>query len=399
MAARGAITLFRIRGIRIGVDYSWFFVLFLVIFWLSGFYKDVLGPGNDTNGYLLAVISAFGFFSSILLHELGHAFVAMRHGIGISDITLWMFGGVARMTRDTDSAGTEFKVAVAGPLVTAAIAAACIGVGVAIAGGHEFAKAMVVNNNADTSGVLAVLAWLGSINVLVLAFNLIPAFPLDGGRIARAIAWRVTGDRSRATRAAATLGSWFSYLFIGFGLWLLVTGDAFGGIWLALIGWVLGQSARGAIVQTEFSTRIQGIRVADVMDADPVTIPDDTSVEAALDEYFLRYRWPWFFVVDAAERFRGLLAREAADAVPEVSRASSRVSDVLETESEESMQVDIEAPLESLLANENLQRVGALAAVDAEGRLRGVITAEQVGRALRSALAGPATEAPSPPGI
>jgi Zn-dependent protease len=386
MPARGAITLFRVRGIRIGVDYSWFFVLFLSIFWLSGLYKDILPESQSSDAYVLAVISAFGFFGSILLHELGHALVAIRRGIGITDITLWLFGGVARMTRDSDSAGTEFKVAIAGPLVTLAIAAACIGIGISVAGEQEFGRAMRLQAGADVSGPLAAVAWLASINVLVLCFNLIPAFPLDGGRIARAIVWRITGDRSRATHSAATLGKWFSYAFIGFGLFLFSEGQGFNGIWLALIGWVLGQSARGAIAQTEFASRIEGIRVADVMDSDPVTIPDDASVERALDEYFLRYRWPWFFVVDAAERFRGLLEREAADAVPEMSRASSTVADVVEANSEESLRVNLDAPLESLLGNENLRRLGALAAVDAEGRLRGVITADQVGRALRSAL-------------
>jgi Zn-dependent protease len=389
MPARGAITLFRIRGIRIGVDYSWFFVLFLSIFWLSGLYKDILPADQSSDAYVLAVVSAFGFFGSILLHELGHALVAIRRGIGITDITLWLFGGVARMSRDSDSAGTEFKVAIAGPLVTLVIAGACIGIGIAAAGEHDFWQAMRLQAGAHVSGPLAAVAWLGSINILVLCFNLIPAFPLDGGRIARAILWRITGDRTRATRSAATLGQWFSYAFIGFGVFLLTQGYGFNGIWLVLIGWVLSQSARGAIAQTEFSTRIQGIKVADVMDSDPVTIPNDASVERALDEYFLRYRWPWFFVVDAAERFRGLLEREAADAVPEVSRATSTVADVIEADSEDSLRVDLDAPLESLLGNENLRRLGALAAVDEEGRLRGVITAEQVGRALRTALGAP----------
>jgi CBS domain-containing protein len=153
-----------------------------------------------------------------------------------------------------------------------------------------------------------------------------------------------------------------------------------------VIGWMIGQSARAAIAQTEFATRIEGIRVADVMDTDPVAIPEEVSVERALDEYFLRYRWPWFFVVDAAHRFRGLLDRDAADAVPEVSRSASTVSDVVEAGSEALLQVSFDAPLETLLGNENLRRVGALAAVDADGRLRGVVTAEQVGRALRTAL-------------
>src|SRR5919106_6016529 len=131
MPVRGTVTLFHVRGIRIGVDYSWFLVLFLIILWLSSFYRSVLDASNsDAAPYLLALASALAFFASILLHELGHAFVALRRGIGISDITLWMFGGVARMTRDSDSPGTEFKIAIAGPLVTLVIAVAAAGIGV-----------------------------------------------------------------------------------------------------------------------------------------------------------------------------------------------------------------------------------------------------------------------------
>ena len=395
MPGRGTVTLFHVRGIRIGVDYSWFFVLFLIILWLSSFYRSVLDASNsDAAPYLLALASALAFFASILLHELGHAFVAVRRGIGISDITLWMFGGVARMTRDSDSPGTEFKVAIGGPLVTLAIALVCIGVGIAAAGSEEFWKAMRVEEGADTSGILALVAWLASINLLVLVFNLIPAFPLDGGRIARAIAWQVSGNRNRATRTAGRLGQGFSYLFIGVGILLFIEGDVIGGIWLGLIGFILGQSARGAVLQTEFTSRIEGIRVADVMDDDPVAIPEDASVERALDQYFLRYRWPWFPVVDAAQRFRGLIERGAADAVPEVSRASSVVRDVFEADSTGTLRVRDDEPLESLLGNDALRRLGALMAVDADGRLRGVITAAQVGRALRSALGGPGGETP-----
>jgi Zn-dependent protease len=388
MPARGQLTLLHLRGIRIGVDYSWFFVLFLIIIWLSGNYRDLLDADEGaTEPYVLAVVSALAFFGSILLHELGHAVVAVRRGIPISDITLWMFGGVARMTRDSDSAGTEFKIAVAGPLVTLAISLACAGIGIAFAGSDDFYDAVIFRDTADVSGPLALIAWLAEINLLVLFFNLIPAFPLDGGRIARAIAWRVTGDRNRATKFAATLGQGFSYLFIGLGLLLLVSGvDWVTGIWLALIGFILAQSARGSLVQTEFSRRIEGISVADVMDAEPVSIPESASVEEALDQYFLRYRWPWFPVVDATDRFRGLLVREAADAVPELSRAQQTVGEVYEVDAGGTLRVRDDAPLESLLGNDALRRLGGLAAVDAEGRLRGVITADQVGRALRDAL-------------
>src|SRR3954451_4378914 len=160
MPARGAVTLFHVRGIRIGIDYSWFFVLFLIIFWLSDFYRSILDTSSgDAVPYALAVASALAFFASILLHELGHAFVAIRRGIGISDITLWMFGGVARMTRDSDSPGTEFKIAVAGPLVTLVIALVSVGAGIAAAGSHEFWQAMRLEPNTNASGIVAVIAW------------------------------------------------------------------------------------------------------------------------------------------------------------------------------------------------------------------------------------------------
>jgi len=391
MAPTGKLTLFRIRGIRIGVDYSWFFVLFLIILWLSGFYRDVLGVGSsDSDPYLLAVASAFAFFGSILLHELGHAVVANRLGVPITEITLWLFGGVARMSKDTESAGAEFKIAAAGPAVTLLLAIGFTAIGIGAAGTDEFWGAIRLDSTTDISGVLAMIAWLAEINVLVLIFNLIPAFPLDGGRIARAIAWRLTGNRNKATRFAANLGRGFSYLLIGFGLAIVVLGGGdflITGIWMALVGFILGQSARGYAMQSEFSSRIDGISVADVMDADPVSITEDTSVERAIDEYFLRYRWPWFPVVDAGDHFRGLLVREVADGVPELSRSSQTVGEVFELDATGTLRVRDDAPLETLLGNDALRRLGGLAAVDADGRLRGVITADQVGRALRDAIA------------
>jgi Zn-dependent protease len=388
MGARGALTLLRIRGIRIGVDYSWFLVLFLLILWLSSYYDDVLGKSAAaSDAYLMAVISALAFFASILLHELGHAVVAVRNGIKITDITLWLFGGVARMDREATSAGVEFRIAAAGPAVTLLIAIVLTAVGVAVAGSQQgFIDAMLVRDNADISGGLAVVAWLASINVLVLFFNLIPAFPLDGGRIIRALAWRLNGDRNRATRFAARLGQGFSYLFVAIGVLMLLTGDFFGGLWLALIGMVLGGSARASAAQSEFAGRIEGITVADVMDAEPVAIPVDATIERAFDEFFLRYQWPWFPVVDAASRFRGMLERGAADAVPDPVRSSQLVEDIFSPDAGGSLAVRSDAPLESVLANDSLRRLGAVAAIDADGTLRGVITIEQVGRAVREAV-------------
>ncbi|MCB0875492.1 MAG: site-2 protease family protein [Solirubrobacterales bacterium] len=387
MPQRGRFTLLTIRGIPVGVDWSWFLVLFLIIWLMSGFYRDVLGVSQDSvEPYALAVASAFGFFASILLHELGHAFVAMRNRITTSSITLWMFGGVASLDREPDSAGAEFRIAVAGPVVTLLITAACLAGGVAI-DGSTFWEGARFDDTASISTGVAVLAWLANINALILVFNLLPAFPLDGGRIVRAIAWRLTSNREKATIFAARLGQGFAYVFIAIGIVAALTGALFFGVWLALIGWMLGGSARETATRSKLNTKIEGLRVADVMDAEPVAIPAAATVDEALDEYFLRYRWPWFPVVDAAGRFVGLLNRGTADSVPETTRASRSVSEILDGSGGADQTVKSDEPLESLLANIELRRLGGLAAVDADGRLAGVITLEQVGRALRDATA------------
>jgi len=381
----GSITLFHVRGIRIAVDWSWFLILFLVIFWMTRFYEELLGPtASSTTPFVLAVASAAGFFGSILLHELGHALVATRNGIGISSIQLWIFGGMARMDREADSPGVEARVALAGPAVTGLIFVVLMVAGIVGGGWHEFSHAALIESTSGASGVLAMMAWLASINLLLLVFNLLPAFPMDGGRVARAIAWKTTGDRNAATKFAADLGRIFGYVFIGGGIYMAVTDQilgTFGGIWLALIGVMISGAAKGAAGQTKVNRQIGTISVADVMDREPVTIRGDLSIEQALDQYFLRYRWPWFPVVDAAHRFLGLLNRDAADEVPEVSRAGSLVSEVVDHD--RGLFIRDDTPLTSLLSNQNLRRLGALMAVDADGRLSGVVTIEQVGRALK----------------
>jgi Zn-dependent protease len=391
MLGGGSITLFHVRGIRIAVDWSWFLVLFLVIFWMSETYGDLLGESSsEMTPFALAVLSAAGFFGSILLHELGHAAAALRNGIGITSIQLWIFGGMARMDREADSPAAELKVALAGPLVTLALFVLFTVGGIAAVGWTEFEAPARLDVNSGASGLVAVVAWLSSINLLLLVFNMLPAFPMDGGRVARAVAWWRTGDRNAATRFAANLGRLFGYFFIAAGIYMALTDSIFGifgGVWLVLIGMVINGSAKGAAMQTALTSRIGDVVVADVMDREPVAIPGDLSVERALDEYFLRYRWPWFPVVDAAHRFLGLLQRDRADAVPETSRASSSVSDFVDHDN--GLFVRDDTPLDTLLSNQNLRRFGALMAVDAEGRLSGVITVEQVGRALRDATATP----------
>lgn len=389
----GGVTLFRIRGIRIAVDYSWFVVLFLIIFWLSSSYRDTLNLSQgDSEPYFLAVASAALFFASILLHELGHAFVARRNGIGVSDITLWMFGGFARLEKDSDTPGVEFKVAIAGPMVTAAIVVVCAAIGLFLAPAHEVRDAALTNANTHVSAATALVAWMAGINLLVLLFNLIPAFPLDGGRITRAIAWWQTGSRNSGTRFAATLGEWFGLFLIaaGLGYFLAYRGDFISGVWLAFVGFILRGAAKAAIAQTAVASRIEGVSVADVMDRDPAAIPESASIEQALDEYFLRYHGsPWFPVVDASRHFIGLVDRGSADNVPPVERTSTAVSDVLARDSG-TLTVREDQPLESVLGNEALRRLGALIVTDAVGHVRGVLTIDAIGKALRPAAPGSA---------
>jgi Zn-dependent protease len=377
-----SIQLARIFGIRFGVDVSWFLILFLIIWSLTGYYEDV---APDSNAFLLAVVSALLFFGSILLHELGHAVVAIRNRIPILGIDLMLFGGVAKLAKDSDSPGVEFRVAAAGPAVTVLIAAVCLGLGALVSGMSDaFSSAQF---DEDVQGATtAVLGYLASINILLLLFNLIPAFPLDGGRIARAIVWKLTGDRNKATRFAARLGRLGGYAMIGLGVYLFARDDVITGVWLAFIGFFLAGAARSAEVQADFAGRIEHIRVADVMDAEPVAILDTAPVADAEHSFFLRYGWPWFPVVDANGRLVGVVSREAVESVPADGRAGRPVSSVMARDDGSSgLRVQVEEPLENLLGQEGLARLGAIMAVDRDGVLRGIVTVDAVRRALQGA--------------
>jgi CBS domain-containing protein len=297
------------------------------------------------------------------------------------------------MERDTNSAGEEFRVAVAGPVVTLLIAAGCFGAGALISGSGDVADSAVFDSSSRDA-VVQVLGYLTFINGILLLFNLIPGFPLDGGRIARAIAWKVTGDRIRATRFAARLGRGFSWLMIAAGAYLLlVEHDLIGGIWLGFIGVFLGQAARGAEQQSDLTSRIEGLLVSDVMDSEPVAIPAALSLDRAEEEYFLRYRYPWFPVIDEGGRFVGLVTQASVDRLPEAVRAGRTVASVMAAEgdaAESRLRVGADEPLESLLSLEGLARLGAIMAVDGEGRLRGIVTADEVRRALTAPESRPA---------
>lgn len=380
MFGGGSIQLARILGIRVGVHPSWFVVLFLLIWVLSGLYEDVVGSDG---AFVLAALSAFLFFGSVVLHELGHAIVARRNGIETHGIDLWLLGGLARLSRDSESPGVEFRIAAAGPFVTLLFGLACLGLGVLLVGPSGFGDALAFEEGGTVGAAEAMLAWLTYVNAVLLVFNLIPGFPLDGGRIARAIAWKVTGDRAKGTRFASLLGQGFGYLLLALGLYRFMLGSVIELIWWGIMGFFIIQAARAADFQSRITSRIEGVRVSDVMDVEPVSMAADLKLDRALDEYFLRYGYPWFPVVDAGGRFIAVVSRERAEAVPEQIRATSSVDEVAQFDLGNAHAVPLDAPLESLLASEGLRALGAIMAVDGEGVLRGIVTIDQVRRALR----------------
>ena len=381
----GSIKLFDLFGFRVGVDASWFVVLFLMIFVLSGPFRQTL-HSSDGVAYMTTVVSVLLLFASLIVHELGHAIVARRQGIEVRRIDLYLFGGLTQMSRDAATPGEDFKIAIAGPVATFLVILLFLAIDVAIVGFHRLTHAIILESDIHITPVLLSLSWLVPMNILLLAFNLVPAFPLDGGRVARSAVWRVTGDKRRATQTAARMGQAFALLLAGFGLYLLTSLRSFGGLWLLALAYLLWQSARGAVVQAALNDRIEGVRVADIMDTHPVAIPSATPVGQALDEFFLRYGWSWFPVVDAEGRFMGIARQERAQATVDGCEGWLTIDSAVDPDDASRWRVEEDRPITELLGSEPLGRLGAVMAVDANGVLRGVVTAEQVRRALQAAF-------------
>jgi Zn-dependent protease len=384
-----SIKLFDAFGIRIGVDPSWFLLLFLLIFLISGTFRTEL-QSSDGVAYVTAVVTVLLFYGSLIVHELAHALVARRHGIDARRIDLFLFGGLAQMSRDTSTPREEFQISAAGPAATAGFVLVCLAVDLAIVGPNRLLNAALLHGSVRITPVLLSLSWLLYINILILIFNLIPAFPLDGGRIARAIVWKRTGDKTTGTRVAARMGLGFSWLLGAAGVVLTIALRDLYGLWLIAMAFLIGQSARGALAQTAFTERIEGVRVADIMDRQPVAIPSEKPVTEALDEYFHRYGWSWFPVVDGDGRFLGIARQERLEALIDAGESWLTVGSVVESEEAASWRVGEDRPLTELISSEPLGRLGALMAVDGEGVLRGVVTVGQVRRALQTAFGTPA---------
>jgi len=274
------VQLGRVFGIRIGLHYSWFLIAILIVFSLSGQFATVHRDWSPGVVWGTAILTALLFFICIVLHELGHSVIAQSRGIRVPSIVLFALGGVSQMERESPDAKTEFWMALAGPLVSFVLGLLCLG------SAHALGWAGPTSSAA--SPLVAMLGWLAYINFMLGAFNLVPAYPLDGGRVFRAAAWWVTHSIERATRIASFVGQVFGFLFILAGLWQFFHGQGFGGLWIAFIGWFLLDAARSSRVQVEVMHALAGIKVRDVMERNCAVIDATTNLQTLVDEHLLR---------------------------------------------------------------------------------------------------------------
>jgi Zn-dependent protease len=373
---RTSFQLARVFGIRITAGVSWFFVLFVYILFLH----ELLG-GQIPDAYAVTILTALSFFISLVIHELGHALAARRNGLEVAEIQLWALGGITRTSGTTETPGAQFAVAAAGPLGTLIVVVVCW-LAAATIGTHQTVLGLAVESGPHASPIAVWLKVLAILNLFVLALNLVPAFPLDGGQIAQSIIWKLSGDRNLATRVTGRLGQAFAAALGLLGFYLLAQRDT-EGIWLALIALFVYQGAGAAVAQGSLGQKIQKLTVADVMDREPITIPMDTTLLDAQEQFFARYKWPWFAVIDSARHFMGVLRQERVDAELAAGRPALNVLEALEEDIP--VRIGETQPLESLLRSEALGRLGGMVAVDGEGTLQGVVTLAQVRQALRPA--------------
>jgi Zn-dependent protease/CBS domain-containing protein len=309
----GNISLGRIGGVEVRINWSWLVIFALIVWTLADGVFPSTNPGLSGNTHLaMAIVAALLFVVSILLHELGHAWEARREGLEVDGITLWLFGGVSEFKGGFPSAGAEFRIAIAGPFVSLVLGV--VFVLIAIAG--------------LPSAVDGVAAWLGYINLALLVFNLIPALPLDGGRVLRAALWQSKGDLGWATRVGTDIGRVFGYLFIGLGLAMFIFQGSFSGAWLAFIGWFLLQAATAEARYIATEAALHGLRVRDLMVRDPVTVDGDLTVGQFMDEVARSRRFTTYPVVDGGRPI-GLLPFGSVAALPRSDWDSRRVREAM----------------------------------------------------------------------
>jgi Zn-dependent protease len=351
------IDLFTVFGFKIRLDVSWFLVAALITWSLAvGFFPRAHEGLEPAAYWLMGAAGALLLFASVVAHELSHALVARRFGVEMRGITLFLFGGVAEMASEPPSPKAEFWVAIAGPIASLVL------------GGLFFAAGGL----SLPVEVAAVLAYLGLLNVVLALFNLVPAFPLDGGRILRSVLWHVQGSLRRATRVTSAIGAAFGVAMIGGGVLLLVlTGDFIGGMWLAVLGLFLRGAARMSYQQLLLRRVLEGEPVSRFMVRDPVSVPRHISVAELVEEYVYRHHFKLYPVVDG-DRLVGCVTTRQIRELPREEWATTTVGALAGGCSEENS-IAPDADAMAALSRMSRTRASRLMVVDG-GRLMGIIT-------------------------
>jgi Zn-dependent protease/CBS domain-containing protein len=371
------LSLGRIAGVHVGLNWSLLVVAGLIAWSLAVGILPYSAPGHSSGAYWVAgIISAFVYLASLLAHELAHSIVAMRRGIRVEGITLWLFGGVSRFSTESSSPGDQALITFVGPLTSLVLGVLFVLASAAAGGG------------AAQPGLFAAsLAWLGYINLLLGVFNLVPAFPLDGGRLLQSLIWLRTGDRLRATRIAARIGMGFAGLLIAYGLITFFSqGNLFGGVWAVFLGWFLLSAARAEESGSLIRQALSGIKVVDVMTPNPVQAADNISVEEALHDYVLTSRHSTFPTHDASGQLSGLLTMAAVKNVAPNARPTTLIKQVTCPLD----QVSTAGPGDSvadLLGRSEGCSEGRTLVIDG-GKLVGIVSPSDINRLLQRTVAG-----------
>jgi Zn-dependent protease/predicted transcriptional regulator len=369
MKMGGGFNIGKLFGIQFRLHYTWFIIFALITVSLSWQVFPVFYPGwSQLLYWTIGLATSLLVFASVLAHELAHSLVGRANGIPIKSITLFLFGGVAQMTREATKAGAEFKMAAAGPACSLVI-------------GGVFALVWVLTRDI-IEPVAAMAFYLAYINVILAIFNLIPGFPLDGGRVFRSLMWRFSGNYQRSTRIAARTGQGVAYAFMLGGVLMMVfLQEWVGGLWITLIGWFLHNAASASYRQVQWQEALRGITASQVMTSNYATVPPDITLKQLVEGYVL-LRGQRFFLVADDGGFKGILTLRNIKSIPRSNWNTTPVEDIMVPAG----QIKTARPEQDVLnvmAEMNESAINQMPVVD-EGRVTGLITRDNLSRALRT---------------
>lgn len=362
----GSLKITTIWGIPVSLHFSWFLIFILVTWSLATGYFPQEYPALSLTVYLiLGAVTSLLFFGSVLAHELGHAYLALRDRIPVKSITLFIFGGVAQITQEPRSPGSEFRIAVAGPLTSLALAGV-------------FGGLYILNQAVPI--LAAPSSYLMRINLILVLFNLIPGFPLDGGRVLRALVWKLTGSLLRATQIASFTGQLVAFGFIGVGALTAFTGQFFNGLWLIFIGWFLQNAASSAYLQLNLQQALQGLKVSQLMSTNLNTVDHLTPLSQLVEERVINMNQQTFLVTSFGE-FAGILTLQDILNVPRAKWRYMTVQQIMHP-IRNTPSVAAESDLMTALQKMDKEQVSQISVVEGEN-LVGMLSRDQIIRYVR----------------